>query len=282
MSDILNPFFATIAKAAEDAAVQRGFALILCNSDEDPAKEHTYLEVLYQKRVSGIMLAPTGGNDALVQQFHTGGLPVVEVDRHCSGTIAVVLDNRAGALAATAHLLDLGHRRIATVAVPQHLSTGRERLEGYQEAFTSRGLEVPKELVRVGDSREGGGYEATRALLALRRPPTALFVANNEMTSGALRALKEAGARVPDDLALVMFDDTSWATLVDPPLTVVAQPIYHMGRRAAEQLFALIDGTLSRSTQVVERLTPTLIVRRSCGGARKGVVAREKQATTCH
>jgi LacI family transcriptional regulator len=169
-----------------------------------------------------------------------------------------------GARQATEHLLAAGAQRIACITGPARASTASERATGYQRALKAAGRAVDPDLLRRADFREEGAYAAARTLLATRRRrPDAMFVANNLMTLGALRAIREAGLRVPDDVLLVGFDDAPWTALMSPSLTVVAQPTYELGRNAARLL-------ATASTDLPARhvvLSPSLVVRESTGGS---------------
>ncbi len=224
--DIQNPFFAEVARGVEEVAQARGYMVFLGNSDEDEAVERRYLELMRAERVDGIILPASSDNAAAVTELARGGLPVVCVDRRLprAALDTVIADNVEGAYAAVRHLLAVGHRRIGFGGGRPQLSTTRERREGYGRALAEAGLAADEALVRAADSREAGGREAARALLALPHPPTALFVGNNLMTLGALEAVHGMGLRVPDDVAVVGYDDMPWALAFNPPLTAVRQP----------------------------------------------------------
>ncbi|WP_324716763.1 LacI family DNA-binding transcriptional regulator [Carboxydochorda subterranea] len=266
LADITNPFHAELARAVEAIARARGFTVILSNSDEDSERERASLETLLSWRVRGLIIAPCGRNQDLLQESLRTGIPVVQVDRVIEGleADAVLVDNRAGARMAVEHLLELGHRRVAHVAGSLHLTTGARRLEGYRQAMAAGGMAPDEAMVAVGDFREEGGYRATLELFghsANRNLPTALFVANNEMAAGAIRALGELGLSVPEDVSFVCFDDSRWARLMRPSLTVVAQPVGDMGRTAAELLLRRIES--GRQQPTTYTLQPSLVKRQS-------------------
>lgn len=267
LSDITNPFHAELARAVETAARQRGYTVILSNSDEDEDLERLALETLLSWQVRGLILAPCGRNRSLVEESLRLGIPVVQVDRVIDGlqTDAVLVDNRAGSRMAVEHLVALGHRRIAHIAGPQRLTTGAERLEGFRQAMADAGIPEEEQLVAYGDFREEGGYRATLELFRERHSPdewpTAIFAANNEMAAGAIRALGELGHTIPDRISFVTFDDSRWAQLMHPALTVVAQPVEEIGRAACELLLRRIES--GRSGATLYTLQPTLIRRQS-------------------
>lgn len=261
--DIQNPFYAEIARGVEDAAYASEYALILCNSDENLEKERFYLDVMRDESVDGIVLPPFSETDDAVLDMIKTGMPVVCVDRSLAKakTDLVEVDNYRGALEAVNHLLDKGHVHIALIEGRTQVSTSRERRRGYLDALAARGVPVRKELMRAGDFKQESGRVLTNELLDLRKPPTALFVVNNLMTVGALAAVHQRRLRVPQDVALVGFDDLPWAEALDPPPTVVRQPAYDVGVQAMELLLKRIMEP-SRPA-VTLRLVPELVVRRS-------------------
>lgn len=261
--DIQNPFYAEIARGVEDAAYANEYALILCNSDENLEKERFYLEVMRDESVDGIVLPPFNDTDEAVIEMVNTGMPVVCVDRSLAKakTDLVEVDNYRGAFEAVSHLLDKGHKHIGLIEGRTQVSTSRERRRGYLDALASRGVTVRKELLCAGDFKQESGRVLTNELLDLRKPPTALFVLNNLMTVGALSALHQRQLRVPQDVALVGFDDIPWAEALDPPPTVVRQPAYEVGVQAMELLLKRIMEP-NRAT-VTLRLLPELVIRRS-------------------
>ena len=264
IADILNDFHATIAKGVQDAAYQRGYTVMFGSTEEDPAREERFLKELNQHRFAGLIIVPTERSRELLGRY--ARTPVVEVDRASGrkGAHVVLADNVASSRAAVHHLASLGHIRIATVTGSQSVTTGIERLEGYRDGMREAGRIVDEDLiVRAERHDEESGFDAMQRLLALptARRPTAVFAFNNQITAGVLRAVKHASMRVPDDLSLVGFDDSRWAQLMTPALTVVAQPARDMGYLAAERLFSLIDNPQLSGT--VTRLATHLVVRES-------------------
>jgi len=261
--DFQNPFYAEIARGVEDVAYANDYALLLCNSDENPTKERFYLNVLCAEAVDGIVLPPFDERNVEVNEVIKSGIPVVCVDRSLAKvpTDLVEVDNYRGAFEAVTHLIEKGHRRIGLIEGRPHISTNRERRRGYLDAHAVAGLTVQSDLMRAGDLRMESGRAVTAELITLPNPPTALFVGNNLMAVGALAALRQHGRRVPQDVAVVGFDDLPWAEALDPPLTTVRQPAYDVGRQAMELLLKRIaepDRPL-----VTVRLMPQLVVRRS-------------------
>jgi len=264
VSDIENPHFATMVRAMEDAVYQRGKRLVLCNTSEDAAKQASYLGVMAVERVLGVMLSPSDPDDPEVGRLIDLGIPIVAFDRAVADPRAdsVTAGNWSAAQVATEVLFDGGHRRIGFVAGRSGVQTGDDRLAGYLEAIATVGL-VP--AVAWGDFSLEGGRAATEALLATVPRPTALVIGNNQMTLGAMELLRRSGLRVPEDMAIVAFDDPPWASLVDPPLTVLSQQLRPMARAAVELLFQRIADPLPPPTHL--RFDFELRVRRSSGPA---------------
>jgi DNA-binding LacI/PurR family transcriptional regulator len=261
--DIQNPFYAEIARGVEDAAYAHQYALILCNSDENLEKERFYLDVMRDESVDGLVLPPFDETDLAVVEMVESGMPVVCVDRSLAKvkTDLVDVDNYQGALEAVNHLIEKGHERIGLIEGRAQVSTSRERRRGYLDALAAHGITARKEHMRAGDFKQESGRVLANELLALRKPPTALFVCNNLMTVGALAAIHHRGLRIPQDVAVVGFDDLPWAEALDPPPTVVRQPAYEVGRQAMELLLKRIMEP--ERPPVTLRLRPELVVRRS-------------------
>jgi LacI family transcriptional regulator len=268
ITDISNPFFTSLVRGVEDIANAAGYSIMLCNTDEDPEKELTYLRMLRRKRVDAILMAPTGVPQPVVDRLIGLGFPLVCFDRPPPGASCdnVLVDNVGGAWQAVSHLIELGHRRVGVITGLAGVGTTDERLEGYMQAMADHELPIDPELVRLGNSRLDGGYREMLALLNLPALPTAVFSTNNLMTLGALGALQSRQVHVPDDMAVVGFDDFEWAAVLRPRLTAVAQPTYEIGETAARMLIDRIEGRGAPEPRRV--VLPTrLIVRESCGAA---------------
>jgi DNA-binding LacI/PurR family transcriptional regulator len=276
--DIRNSFFTEIARAVEDVARSQDYPVIVCNSDEDPDREASYLDVLRSESADGVILPPIRGDIATARRLAGLGLPVVCLDRRLARSTVdtVVVDNAQSAREAVAHLIGLGHRRIGLITGPLNLSTSLERREGYRQALADHDLPFEEELTGSGPPWREEGERLASALLDLPSPPTALFTGNELLTLGALEAIRGRGLRIPADVALIGFDDAPWAGLVDPPLTIVRQPSYEIGRRAAELLFARLADPLRPPVLVV--LGCSLLVRRSCGSGLARQEAREPRS----
>ncbi|NRQ30266.1 LacI family DNA-binding transcriptional regulator [Nonomuraea sp. NN258] len=246
ISDIGNPFFTATVRGIEDVAQQAGYSVVLCNSDENPAKEETYVAAALSEQMAGVIIASAGSGKA-AKALLESSIPVVAIDRKLPrGEVdTVVVDNEAGAREATEHLLGAGYRRVACITGPEGVSTADLRLRGYASAMPGEPL-----VVRA-DFREQGGYDAMSALLSGPDRPDAVFVANNLMAVGALRCLAEHDVNVPGEMGLVGFDDIPWADLVRPSLTTVAQPTYELGRMAARLLVDRIASPSGKPSTVV-------------------------------
>ncbi len=268
IADITNPFYAELAAGVLSSARKWGYHVILAAMDEEPAQEEEYLNVLMEKRVDGILAVATGQNTRLWREAIDLGIKVVLVGRKIASlpdVDAVLLDNVKGGYDATTYLTSLGHRRIGIISGPLSTTTGQGRLHGYYKALEEAALPIDPELVQMVSFKRKSGIQAIEQLLALRKPPTAIFASNNLLGETALFALRERGVQIPKDISLVMFDDVPWASLTMPPLTVVAQPIPLLGKYAVEQLMHRLqhpDIPVSEGRTIV--LEPELIIRESC------------------
>ena len=261
VTDIKNEFHATLAMVAQEAALRRGYTAIICSTDEDSGKEASYLETLQRHQLEGLLIVPTEHTGRNLKGWN---VPTVEVDRTSGLENAhiVLTDNVMGSRQATEHLIRLDHQKVATVVGRQSVTTGKERLQGYLDAMREHSLPVRDVwIAQADDHSEAQGFTAASQLLSLppSRRPSALFCFNNETTAGALKAVHEAGLRVPADLSIIGFDDSRWGRLMSPALCVVAQPAEDLGLLAAERLFSLIDKPQPRGSAV--RLPTNLIVR---------------------
>jgi LacI family transcriptional regulator len=267
VGDIENPFFAGAARGIADVLERDGYTLLLANSDEDLGRERRAVEALRGRRVDGLAVVPSSGDDgAHLAAILREGCPVVLLDRPIGGLAAdaVLVDNRAGAARAVGHLAALGHRRIGLVGDSPDIGSTGERIDGYRAALADVGALADDGLVSLGGSSIEEGHRCALRLLERADRPSALFTVNNFMTAGALGAIRELGLRIPDDVALVGFDDLDWTTLVDPPISVVAQPVAELGRTVAERLLERLRGDAGPPRET--RLTTRLVVRGSCGG----------------
>jgi LacI family transcriptional regulator len=255
-----------VARGVEDIAAENDYRTMLCNTDENPAKETNYLNLLVERRVDGVIIAPTTGDKQRLAVLKQLQVPYVLVDRRVEGleVDSVYGDSRTGARLLIDHLIDLGHRRIALINGPSTISSAQDRADGYRESLEAHGVAVEEDLVFQGSFKQESGYRLTGQALARDPRPTAIFAANNFIALGVLQALQEAGLHVPEDIALVCIDDVPYLSASDPFLTVAAQPAYEMGESAAR---LLIERLATHRTDKVREivLAPQLIIRRSCG-----------------
>lgn len=260
--DSSNPYFAELAKALEDAAFGKGYALLMANSSNDPERELSQLRALVARQVDGLLVVRTGATASLHAEVPVE-TALVLLDRAIDRDLfpSVTADNYGGARAGVEHLAAHGHERIACVSGPADVAAARDRERGWAAAMADAGLKAePALVVRSAFSREGG-YESARKLLGSRRPPTALFASSDLQAVGVLRACHEAGVRVPEDLAVVSFDGTHESEFTCPPLTVVQQSVATLAQLAMDLVLAPADGTAPRHL-----VAPYSLVRRhSCG-----------------
>ncbi|MEW6624533.1 MAG: LacI family DNA-binding transcriptional regulator [Bacillota bacterium] len=264
LPDILNPFFAHVARGVEDTARSYGYNVFLCNTDGSIEIENQYLKVLEQKRVDGIIYAASQRGSQLIAKLKDKGTPLVVLDRQieCVDIDTVHINNYQGAYMAVNYLVSLGHRKIAFIGGPKDIQSAVNRENGYREALQAHGLVIDEDLIKYGDFRYEGGYEGAGMLLAGKKAFSALFSANDMMAIGAINRFVEAGIKVPDDISIVGFDDIPFAKLIVPQLTTIAQPIQDMSRIAAELLLEQIEGEKKSSREVI--LLPKLVKRKTC------------------
>jgi len=262
LTDVTNPFWTTVARGVEDAASQAGYHVILCNTDESPEKQESYLEALLQKRVDGVLLVPARDDVGDIERVCNLHVPLVVLDRRISLplTDSVRCDSEDGARQLTRLLLARGHRRIAILTGSPHVATAADRLNGYRFALRCAGINESDELVFFGDFTLKSGLEMAAHVLALEPRPTAIFAANNFIALGVLKTMHAQGLRMPEDISVVGFDDLPVSMLIDPVLTVAAQPAYEMGVQATKMLVRRLAGNSSATPQEV--ILPVQIVER--------------------
>jgi DNA-binding LacI/PurR family transcriptional regulator len=268
--DITNPFFPSLVRAAEDVAYTHKYRLVLCNSDNDSQKEASYLTELQSYLPAGLLLIPAIDSLLREQPMRNGRpTPTVCIDRKPEGwkCDTIYAGNENGAYAATLHLIDHGHRRIAVIGGPSHLANARQRLRGFRQALKEAGIPLPDAYVQTGRFDRASGIEAALCLLRPASRPTAIFAANDLMAMGAMLGMRELGLRCPEDVSLVGFDNlVDIVDLLQPPLTTVQQPVYRLGVTAAELLLERISGANDAPKEIV--LETELIRRGSVMRAR--------------
>jgi LacI family transcriptional regulator len=263
LPDITNPFFTEVVRGAEEVATQEGFAIILCNTVRNPDRERKALELLEDKRVDGLILCSSGLPDGVLVPLLKQHGAVVVFDRIMDKTIAgsVKIEDAYGAVCATNHLLDIGRRRIGLLAGPAYYLGCKHRREGFRTALRNGGATVNPKHEILCEPDEKGGFEAAQLLLKKHPNIDGLFCFNDLVAVGALTALKQIGTRVPDDVAVVGFDDIRLASLIRPTLSTVRVDKGRLGRAMAQMLLNRIQNQRAHVTEEVIR--PELVVRES-------------------
>lgn len=268
--DITNAFWTTVARGVEDAAQGRNYSILLCNTDENSAKQRRYLDVVISQGVDGVIVAPHGADAHTLKKLQDRAIPTVIIDRYIKGwnTDTVNGDSISGARALAQHLVGLGHTRIAMIAGPANTSTAIDRVAGYRIALAEAGIPLDPALIKCGEFRSASGERLTCQVLDAGLNPTAIFAANNAIAIGVVDALGKRGLRVPEDIALVCFDDLPNTSHFFPFFTVAVQPAYEMGINAVQLLLSRLDAEVNLQPRHV--VLPTrLIIRHSCGSALK-------------
>jgi len=264
MPDVANPFFSDVARGAEHVAYAEGYNIFLCNTDEDPQRELSVLQSLEEKQVDGVVLCSSRLDDGELEAalaHHPAGVLVnrrLEMD----GVVgSVLIDDEAGGRMATQHLVQAGHRAVGFLAGPPASHSGQQRAKGYRAALTAAALPHNLDWMRHCSPVVQGGREIARRLLTAYPELTALFCYNDLVAVGALQACADLGRQVPDDIAIVGFDDIPLAALVIPPLTTCRVPRYELGAQAMRLLLDQVGGCPGECEEVM--LQPELIVRAS-------------------
>ncbi|HHW03824.1 MAG TPA: LacI family transcriptional regulator [Thermoanaerobacterales bacterium] len=257
-------FFMQIAKVVEDILNGYGYSLVVCYSDENPEREKARIKMLMEKQVDGMLVVPTSDQDDYLMELNKQGIPVILIDRMVKDvqTDCVLVDNVNGAYQAVEHLITKGYHRIGVINGRQEVTTGEERYRGYLRVFEDYNLQIDRELIRFGDFSTESGFALMKELMSLSNPPDAVFITNCYMTIGAMLAIDEMNIKVPDEIAIVGFDDTELTRLSKPPVTSVVQPVQEMGEIAANLLYRRICGDMSDYPKMY-RLKTTLLVRAS-------------------
>jgi LacI family transcriptional regulator len=267
LTDISNPFWTTVTRGVEDIAQASGYSTILCNTDESIEKQDQYLHMLLRRRIDGILLVPASSDPEPIWLIQKQGTPVVVLDRRVSKTDvdSVRSNSEEGAYQLGRHLLSLGHQCFTILAGPNRVSTSVDRVNGFCRAIDEARVSPCEPLVLWGDYSQESGYQLAKQALNMTPRSTAIFAANNFIAMGALRALKEQNWRVPEDIALVTFDDIPFPFSIEPFLTVAAQPAREIGKQAVRLLIQRIKGESREPIQEV-LLPVEVIIRDSSGG----------------
>jgi LacI family transcriptional regulator len=259
VGEINSPFFGELLKGIEDKAESLGMHLIVSSGHAQEASETRALHFLQQRRPDALIVYVEALGDEALQHLTYKNVPVVVLGRFIKDTPCVYLDNEEGGFTATQYLIQQGHRCVAHLSGPTHLPDSVARLKGYQKALESHALPYDPALVAEGNFSEGSGYETIKVLLSRAKDFTALFVANDQMAAGVLRALREAGLRVPEDISVIGYDDIPLAKFLYPLLTTIRQPLTDMGQAAADIALARLNG---QETEV-RKFEPQLVIRES-------------------
>ncbi|AZV59263.1 LacI family DNA-binding transcriptional regulator [Peribacillus frigoritolerans] len=261
--NIANPFMAEIARGIENHLKKFGFSLMICSTDNDLKTEIEYISILKQKYIDGIIIATGLKEDKAIKELLNAEIPVALLSRDVSSLAvdSVLVDDFLGGFEATEHLINLGHQKIAMITEDINFPTIKTRVEGYKQALEKAGLEYDESLVLLNNTSLEEGKQSTRKLLNLSVPPTAIFASTEFLAIGAIQAARELKVKVPQKLSIIGFDDTVLATICDPPLTTIAQPIHEMSEKVVELLIAEIENPKETKQRVV--LSPKLVVRES-------------------
>jgi LacI family transcriptional regulator len=273
--DMANPFFTLIVRGAEDVARRADYRIILCDTRADLTLERASVEEMLAHRVDGVAIAPVSDRSRThLRRLAKFGVPFVLIDRTIPGVDSdiIVGDSVGGARRLVEHLIALGHRRIGMIVESDEVSTARDRRRGYEDALDGAGIPIDPTLLVRATVDPGGGFDGMRRLLELDDPPTAVFTVNNLVALGAIEAIRAEGLEVPDDIALVCFDDIEYASRLYPFLTVMAQPAETLGTLGMQLLLERIEGRAPQHNRVVV-LPAQFIVRRSCGADSRGRAA---------
>lgn len=261
-----DPYFPLVIQGVSSACNARDHSVMLWLADPE-YERRTIRQIIHGGLIDGVVVSSMLMDDPVVEALIESNKPFVLIGRHpTNDTVSYVdVDNRGGAREIVTHLLRLGRRRVATITGPQNLIVSVDRRDGYLAALRERGLAIDSDLIVESDFSEAGGFASMQRLLSRR--PDAVFAASDIMALGALRAIREAGLRAPDDIAVVGFDDMPFAARSDPPLTTVRQPIPRIGALAAETVIDLIEDSESSPRRIV--LPVELVIRTSCGAFRE-------------
>ena len=265
VGNVLSQFYSILAKSIEDVANRYGYSMILCNGDDNPEKELKYLKVLRSSRVDGIIIAPTGRNADYINNLMQSNIKVVLADRLIDGVDcdAVVVDNEKGAYTAVKYLIDNGYKKIAIIDGFIDRTTGKERLNGYLRALSDNNIPRNDDFIKIRDFKKRSGIILAEELFKNKNKPEAIFVANLDLTLGVIISIKNMGLKIPDDIAIIGFDDSDWAQILEPPLTTISQPVYDLGATAAEMLIKNIENNNIKKDKLIVTLNTKLIERGS-------------------
>jgi len=275
ITTIANPFYTELSKGIEAMAVQLGYNIILCSTHSDLSTEKKYIEMLRSKGVDGIVFSSAHREDPNIVDLAEEGFPIVLVNRRTYHPVVkgkvdyVGVDNVRGGFLAVEHLIRMGHQRIGMLGGSSESSVGLERLEGGKKALSAYGLELKGDYFLEGDFLKESGYQGGKEFLRMSEPPTGIFATNDYMALGTYQAIAEEGIKVPEEMALVGFNDIEFTSMKGIELTTIGQKKYEMGTFAVKTLVERIEGGKGGPSEEII-LEPELIIRKTCGFHLKG------------
>ena len=261
--DITNTFFSKILRGIEQVAIENDYEVLLGDTGNSVEREKGYLDILRQKKADGMIMLTARLESHLLEEI-SHEFPVVLACEYLEGSDipTVSIDNISSARKATEYLISLGHKRIGFLSGPMDVILSRDRLKGFKQGMMQHDIAIEPNLIQEGDFSFESGFNLMTKLLALTEPPTAVFASSDEMAIGAIKAIKAKGLKVPDDISIVGFDDIKFASIFEPALTTVSQPMFEIGQKAMELLIKLMNGSEIERRQYI--LEDQLVIRDSC------------------
>jgi LacI family repressor for deo operon, udp, cdd, tsx, nupC, and nupG len=262
--DIARPFFSQVLKGIQHTAIESGYRVILGDTENNIEREGEFVDLLFQRQADGMILLTARMDKERIEQI-SRQFPTVLACEYFDGLdiSTVSIDNISAARKITEHLINIGHTKIAHITGPMNVVLSRDRLKGYRQAMEIHDLSIDATFIQEGDLSLECSYNQMIKLLSLKSPPTAVFVYNDEMAIGAIKAIKDSGLKVPEDVAVVGIDNLEISSIVEPHITTIDQPKYEIGKKAMELLVQLINGIKLENKKFVFR--DKLIIRESCG-----------------
>jgi LacI family transcriptional regulator len=263
--DVSILFFADISRRIENIGYENGYSVILCNSDNDLAKQRNYIDTLIAKQVDGVIFISAGESNKDLERLANSDIPIVVADRVVPLSLAdvVLLDNEDAGYVATRHLIDLGHEKIGCITGPSNVSPSMQRVIGYKRAMQEKKLSILEKYVMPGDFTYSGGSESMAQLISLKNRPSAVFVLNDMMAIGAVSSARRMGYRVPEDISIIGFDDIELARAITPALTTMAQPMQELAEIATNSLIEKMVSSESKLENKEFILKANLVIRES-------------------
>ncbi|MGV8981471.1 LacI family DNA-binding transcriptional regulator [Clostridium sp.] len=264
LPELNNLFFTSIVSKIEDVILEEGYGTIICDYKQDYDLEKKKLEFLINKSVDAVVLIPSGKEVNEINEILKNGTPVILIDRLLEGVECDVVlgDNLSSSYNAVEQLITRGHKRIGVIIGPKHMYTAEQRLKGYHRVHEDYNIKIDLDLIKYGDYKMDGGYNLFKELLSMDNPPTAIYVTNYEMTLGVIMAINEMNIKIPDDLSVIGFDNMDLVKIVNPPMSVVVQPVDSIGEATAKLLLKRMNGDNSNFPSI-NRLKAKLIITKS-------------------